>query len=108
MLRIGILSSCRLLKNAQIQGARQSLSASGGPRDETYSPVRRSDEGRGQCRRWAFFSNLRLGSVVCIDGDILMGQIAGGDVIFELPLMEVHGHGKLLALHFLSRSGFRL
>jgi hypothetical protein len=29
------------------------------PRSETYNPVRRNDEGRGQRRRWAFFSNLR-------------------------------------------------
>jgi len=35
----------RLFKNAQIQGDRQSLSASGGQRSETYSPVRRNEEG---------------------------------------------------------------
>jgi hypothetical protein len=28
------------------------------PRSESYSPVRRSDEGRGQRRRWAVFSKL--------------------------------------------------
>ena len=31
------------------------------PRSETYSLVRRNDEGRGQRRRWAFFSNLLRG-----------------------------------------------
>jgi hypothetical protein len=33
-----------LIKNAQMQGTRQFSSASGGPRSEAYSEVRRNDE----------------------------------------------------------------
>jgi len=42
---------------------------------------------RGSDGLTLFFSNLLLGSVVCIDGHILMGQVAGGEVIFKLALV---------------------
>jgi len=35
---------CRLLKSDQMQGNRQFLSASGGPKSEAYIEVRRNDE----------------------------------------------------------------
>src|SRR5512136_1500200 len=50
----------RMLKKTLHAGCSKTLryKASEIPRSETYIPVRRNDEGRGQRRRWAFFSKL--------------------------------------------------
>jgi hypothetical protein len=42
-------------------------------RSEAYMKVRRSDEGRGQRRRWAFFSNL-------LEAEIAGGAWKGDDI----------------------------
>ena len=54
------LDSCRVLKNSLLAGCSKMprCKAPEIPRSEAYMEVRRNDEGRGQRRRWAFFSNL--------------------------------------------------